>query len=316
MVEEANQVKKWLKGLSQKGWKLSFPLSKRSGDWCLERNGNQIYVNLNPYWLCLTLPLTDQDKTDYRHYLELCHRYFMVKFSVAQSEQILLQIELPRAGLERSHCYKAVEALSVYVERESNKQFQVARVESRETNPNKVRSLRELEVFPQESLVQYFQAIEHLGWALRDDLKENRWKAIYKGVERSFDVHLYFNSYWVYFRVPILTENTQAKSVVYSENKAFLAPYLLQLNEQIYWVKFGLYEGGQILMMLDIPLEMFDLDKFRFATKTLATYADRLAYDIQIMANLDREEQLASLMLKSRQAESPLVLMHKGAEKL
>ena len=313
-MAKANQVEKWLQGLSQKGWTLSAPLEGMAEGWCLKRNEHQLYISLNPYWLCFTLPLTNQLKTDYKHYLELCHRYFMVKFSVVQSKQLLLQIELPWDGLDRRYCHKAVEALSVYVDREGHKQWETAGGDSRGTNKNNVRSLRKLEVFPKEPLVQYFKSIEHLGWGLTDDLKENRWKATYKGAERSFNVHLYFNSSWVYFRVPLLAENTQDSSLESSPNKEFLYAYLLQLNEQIYWVKVGLYEGGQILMMLDIPLEMFDLNQFRFAAKTLATYADRLAYDIQIMANLHLEPQLASLMLKPHQTESPLVLIHEGGE--
>lgn len=311
MSEKAERVETWLQDLAQKGWTLSRSFSGESEGWCLERHEDQLYISLNPYWLCFTLPLADRDDgTSYRHDLERCHRHFLVKFSADPSAQRLLQVELPWIGLDRCHCYKAVEALSIYGDRSQGKQHQSTRVAKSKTERSNVRSLRQLEVFPQKSLVQYFQSIERWGWGLVDDLKDNRWQARYKGADRVFDVHLYFNPYWAYFQIPLSTENTQNARSANAVNQNFLYAYLLQLNEQIYWAKLGVDETGQILMMLDIPLERFDLNQFRFAAKTLATYADRLAYDIQILANLDREQQLASLMLELQQSISPNVLTY------
>ncbi|MFN6478266.1 YbjN domain-containing protein [Nostoc sp. DedQUE07] len=297
MIEKADQVEKWLRTLSFEGWKFSGALTGVSNSWLLERNEDKIYVHLNSNWLCFTLPLSNHpaNSTFYKKCLELCRRSFMCKFSLSPDGKLLLQLEIPFQSIEKKQCYKAVDALNVYLKWYEALKSGNSSIHSQSANQIQIKIVRKQEYFPKESLYLYFNAIEHLNWGLKDNLGDNRWKAIYKGNDRPFMTYLYFNQYWLYFQIPILGQTPDLK-LQNDEDNMSLYSYLLKLNEHIYWTKFGIDENGKIFMLLDIPLEKLDLNLFQHATKTIAEYANKFAYDLQIMGNLSQEKELFDLI--------------------
>jgi hypothetical protein len=147
------------------------------------------------------------------------------------------------------------------------------------------------EFFPRSTLIQYFKSIASQGWGLRHDPKVNHWQAVYKSQdERSFDVYLSFDQSWLYFQMPLTLKATHSYS---SSHRLRLQQYLLQLNQNIYWVKLGLDEQEQVLLLLDIPIESLTLRRFQRATQTLAAYANSLFDEIRIMVNLEQDKHLS-----------------------
>jgi hypothetical protein len=290
-------VREW----ARRGWTAA-ALPDGTG-WQLAQDARVLYINANRHWLYLTLPVVGESPSDaggYGALLRLCHRCFMTKYSLGDGSQVLLQVEIPLDHLSRHDCHKAFEATTVYAERHGSVMARrriSATVERAWGDPIVESAERETEIFSLEALGRFFSTVEHQGWGVRDRPGLNRWKAVYKGHERSFDVYLSFDRSWAYFQAPLLGDTCTLGSPS-NACQAVFYPYLLKLNEQMYWAKIGLDEDGQVLLLLEMPLEMFDLPRFRRAVQTLATYADAYAYDIQIMANLDQDRRLVTLLSK------------------
>jgi hypothetical protein len=140
------------------------------------------------------------------------------------------------------------------------------------------------------SLVCLFRTVEHLGWILKKREK-NHWKALYRGKERNFTVHLSFDGPWVYFQMPLLPQQ-EVQRVRSPLCRELLYRQLLRLNEQMFWARFCL-DGEEVLLLLDAPLETFDANRFRKAVEGLAAYASEFCYEVQILADLDRDPTLA-----------------------
>lgn len=299
MLEKIGLIGGVVREWARQGWSVTALPADSS--WRLAQGDETLYVDANQHWLCLTLPVVyspSSNASDDGALLRLCQRQFMAKYSLDHSGQRLLQVELPIETLSRRDCHQAFEAMTVYAQRRSallTRHTVSAVVERAWGDSDATTPVRETELFSLDALRPFFVTVEHQGWGLRDRLSLNHWKAVYKGHERAFDVYLSFDRAWAYFQVPLLGD-TCALGAPSTNCQAILYPYLLKLNEQMYWAKVGLDEEGQILLLLEMPLEMFTLPYFRRAMQTLATYADTYAYDIQIMANLDQDKRLATLL--------------------
>ncbi len=145
------------------------------------------------------------------------------------------------------------------------------------------------------------KSVEHEGWRLKDRPGTNQWHMLYEGPDRKFDVYLCLHPAWVYFQVPLAHKARGSASARETPaHEAVLHHYLLHLNELAYWAKFGLDDEGTILLMLDMPTEVFDLDRLRWATWTLGAYATRLSYEVQIVADLAKDKHLGDLLCASK----------------
>jgi len=302
VADKINLVTATLQAMAPYGWVLSG--EPRDGEWRLSRNDETLYVNMNRHWLCLALPISVSPPPGplfYGYLLRLSRRCFMGKYGLDGDGQVLLHVEIPLAGMERNYCRKAVEAIRVYAGRfreaisraadETRGMVAIGEGNYEAPTPKE----RETEVFSLKTLAFYFKTVEHLGWHLRDRLAANHWHIAYKGPERSFAAFLSFNRSWAYFQMPMLAE-VHLQQAQPDAHRTMFYSYLLELNKHIYWAKFGLDEEGQVLLMLELPVEAFDLRRFRQAVQTLATYADDFAYEVQIMARLDQDSHLATLL--------------------
>lgn len=288
--DQAKRIDRWIRGLSST-WTIVGHLD--TSYWTLKRQDKQLFISLNAHWLCFTLPVKPPSycvPNLHQYYLQLCQRFFLCKFSLSATGELYLQAELPLATLERGDFDQVIEGLCIYEARLAEESLQAR---SRSRAPKRKSAL-----FPRDTLMFYFETIEHLNWMLRDDIGNGHWKAIYKGFDRPFDVYLSFDASWVYFQTVILlpaAANVESNNL---QTTNFLYAYLLELNERIHWLKFGLDQDEQILMMLEIPCKRFTLEQFQLATKAIAAYANQLAYDIQIIANFRQENRISPFLLK------------------
>jgi hypothetical protein len=306
------------------GWEFAEDPQAGVPVWRLRKDGLTLHVTANRHWLCFTLPLASRSElslpyTDYL--LRLCCSLFMCRYGLDAADRLSLQLELPLAGLDRGYVHTAVAGITAYARRHDvappsagNEDWQTAAAEPADHRDAPGYSEVPLagadapsraagavpddgyDHFPAESLEFYFATVGHSGWYLKSTrARPQSWHAVYRGHDRIFDAYLSFNGSWAYFQTPMLGDAC-ADSGWSATCSTTLRRYLLQVNEQLYWARFGMDEAGRVLLLLDIPLGMFDLDRFELATRTLARYADEYAYDIQVLAGLERDPVLRCLL--------------------
>jgi len=300
LTDKTSLVEGVLRAMTGGGWSLSPGAAAEA--WHLSRNGQSLYVNANRHWLCLCQPLgtcpDDGNATDRAHLLRLCQRIFMAKYSLDSAGQLLLQVEIPLDGLDRTYCQRAIDAMEAYAKRFGVNTGLPSQVpEDSQSGPDTAEATprsADSELVPMERLAVYFQSVAHLGWGLKDRTGANQWRAMYEGRERPFDGYISFCKNWVCLGVPVSVES-QASGRSTGALTTLLITYALGLNNALFWAKVGLHDG-QIFLTLDMPLEAFDLRRFRWACETLAVYADEYARDVQVVASLDQDRHLLEIL--------------------
>ncbi len=294
-MDSGGVIASFSREMARQGWQVS----SQDGDQALSRDGLMVRVGANRHWLRLALPGASPGRDDSHRLarlLSVSERCFMAKWSLDEGGALLPEVELPLMRLERRDCEKALEALLLAAKWVDGRPLLAAAEADAARAPKRSAVEGQApEFFPLEELRTYFATVKHLDWAIRDRIDENHWKALYEGAERAFEVYLSFDRAWVYLQAPLLGRACAPSSQSPTCRKVFY-PYLLRLNAEMYWAKVGLDEDGQVVLGLDIPLEMFDIQRFRWAARTLGTYADQYAYDVQVLADLDRDARLAALL--------------------
>lgn len=269
-----------LSDLKTKGWQVGVS----SDGWLLQREGHALYASLNARWLYFSLPVPQTQPA--AHYLQASRRLYVCKYGRDPHGQLLLQAELPLADLERTYIHLSVEALWRAVQQHDSPM------------PSPVESTpidQTIEYFPRYALDTYFKGLRHEGWGLRKAISLNEYRLHCKTPERPFEVYLAFNAAWAYWQVPILEGELAARWWLSPERES-LCRYLLAVNEQLYWARFGVDEGGNVLLLLDVPLSLLTAERFRLSAQAVAQYAADYAYEVLIMAELNRDEALARLL--------------------
>ncbi|MCE7946680.1 MAG: hypothetical protein DYG88_04540 [Chloroflexi bacterium CFX4] len=278
-MDELQPISAALSALATQGWQIS---TAEQG-WQLQREGHTLYVGMNTRWLYFTLPLPQTQPA--AHYLQAARRLYLCKYAYDSQGQLLLQAELPLAELERTYIHMTVEAL-----------WRAAIQHDQPVMPSQPAERGEtLEYFPRHTLDTYFKALKHEGWGFRKPLSLNDYHFHYKAAERPFEVYLAFNAAWAYWQVPILDAAAAADWWQGGQHEA-LCRYLLAVNEQLYWARFVLDEEGRVVLLLDAPLTLFTLERFRLSGQAVVQYAADYAYEVQIMADLGRDAGLARLL--------------------
>ncbi len=278
-MDESQPISAALSALATQGWHVSAV----GQGWQLQREAYTLYVGMNRRWLYFTLPLTQRQPS--AHYLQAARRLYLCKYARDPQGQLLLQAELPLAELERTYIHMTVEAL-----------WRAATQHDQPAMPSQAAARAEtLEYFPRHTLDTYFKALKHEGWGFRKPLSLNDYHFHYKAAERPFEVYLAFNAAWAYWQVPILDEAAAAAWWQAGQHEV-LCRYLLAVNEQLYWARFVLDEEGRVVLLLDMPLTLFTLERFRLSGQAVAQYAADYAYEVQIMADLGRDAALARLL--------------------
>lgn len=287
MHELVARIDAALRGLTSRGWQIVHP-DPDQASWQIRQNGPQgtlrtIYAEANPYWLYFTLPVGSNGPEEFDS-LRLCRDRFLCKYALNEAG-LLLQNELPVEGLSRGDVYMTMDGLTRCADG-------LAVPDESHTAGNGAHPADEVEYFPRVTLDVYFKTLANLGWAVRRNLGTNHWLLHYKAAERPFDVYLSFNPSWAYFQIPMQADALPPVQ----RTDVRLCRYLLRLNEQIYWARFGLDADGRILLTLDMPIAALSMERFRLAARTLGGYAGDYAYEIQIMSELERDPELARLL--------------------
>ncbi|GAB4544977.1 MAG: hypothetical protein OHK0023_02560 [Anaerolineae bacterium] len=266
------------RALIAQGWQVT----TQDQMWRLQKGEVALFAGFNAHWVYLTAPVTAQESIE--DYLRRCDGLYMVKYALDADGALILQVDLPLFELERAYLHFAVQALARAVSEHGISRARISSISAvAET---------ELEYFPRHTLDTYFKALKHIGWGYRKPLGLNDYHLHYKAPERPFEVYLSFNSAWAYWQIPLLDRTQLAQS----GKRAALYRYLLKANEQLYWAKFALDGENQVVLALEIPLSLFTLERFRQAGQTLGTYAAEYAYEVAIMADVERDESLAALL--------------------
>lgn len=278
-MDDSQPIHAALSALETQGWQVS----ASSEGWQLRREAHTIYADLNARWLYFSLPVPQTQPA--AHYLAASRRLYLCKYGRDPHGQLLLQAEVPLVELERTYIHMAVEALWRAAQQH----------DSPVVSPSAAPASQDIEYFPRYALEMYFKGLRHEGWGLRKEISLNEYHLHYKAPERPFDVYLAFNAAWAYWQAPIL-EGEAAARWWRSPERERLCRYLLAVNEQLYWARFVLDDSGNILLLLDVPLTLFTLERFRLSAQAVAQYASDYAYEVLIMAELGRDEGLARLL--------------------
>lgn len=281
-----------MSGLLDAGWQSADSDDAGRESYELSCDNWTLCARQDERWLCLTsrLDLTpDPDGKEYLSLLERSCSQYLVKHSLDEAGVPLLQLELPVSGLLRADCRRAGEAMQFALRHAGS-----GRQEATSSEHTPRWSEEEIPMMLPSSVQLAFRSVARNGWRLKPEpLRTDHWHAIYDSGERTFDLYLSFNTAWAYYQMPLWDLSGKQR---HSRKLREFYVYVLQLNSQSYWAKFGIDDSEQVVLSLDMPLEMFDLPRSRHALETLATYASNSVTEIQVMADLDEDEGLAEVL--------------------
>jgi hypothetical protein len=275
------------------------------GGWRLTRGEYELTVGVSGEWVCAAAPLAalppdvverlhtsreapQHERLDHCRpgvWTELlldCRRRFWAKYALGDDGRLQVQAEMPAVGLDGRACQWLLQTAAAWL---------------RPERPPVPAPAADFDICSVDLLRDYFATVRADGWVLKDRLAANQWYLGLVAVERFFEAYLSVDSAWVGFQVPLLSEELRAVARV--ADRGPLNRFLLRGNDQMFWAKFGCDEDGQVVLGLDLPVELFDLKRFRLAARTLATYARDACYEVQILADLRQEPHIASLLAGS-----------------
>jgi hypothetical protein len=289
--------------LARKGWQTT---TAGSG-WQVHQPDCQqsLYLSATPSWICLQAPLDypdglfagaldpAQQASLYRRLLRENEQMFMAKFCLDHTGRPLLAVELPQTGSIHLIDH-ALDAMTRHLPVAWDAPLPDAIPPG---HMAKDRFFAEPPGIPHEVIGYYVKAVEGRGWGLRDKPKGITWLLGYKG-QRMFEAYLTVTKPWAYFHVPVPLEVPADLHRADPTVQAALLAYLLRVNDAWYMAKLGTDEQDRVLLMLELPTQELDFDRFRMVTFLLATYLDTYAREIQIMAHLESDRQLRQLLVE------------------
>lgn len=272
-----------LSTIERKGWQVT-PIG---GGWKASQPELSFYLSFTPSWVCfqrpLDLPVPEDDAARvqlYRALLRKNETMFMAKYSLDRRRAPVLLVEIPQGGSPYLlDC--AIDALRRYGEDSSN------------LPP--AQPPDELPGLPAEVIAYYLRAVEAWGWGAQRKPKGATWPLIYKG-RRQFDVYFTVTRSWAYFHAPALPAVAGVESTASIAIQKTFLEYLLDINSVWYMAKTGLNDSGIVFLLLELPTQEMDFEIFRRATRTLSTYLDTYAREIQIMSNLQADLRLVKML--------------------
>ncbi len=291
----------------ESGWRLD-------GVKPLERS---IYASFTKSWLTLHLPLdlpaAVSPRERFELYLKLLNlnerKLFLTKYSLDERDQLLLSAEVPTEGSSLRLSKMAAEAVAVYGSRYlkalnggqavRNEPAEVeVEILSRETNnsPNLLAGY----------FLDFIKSVEPDGWGQLEAPQGQSWHLGYKGHLRMFDVYFFLTKSWATFQVPVLIETKPPALGLDYRIRALFLRYLLRLNDELYMVKFGVDEDGQVLLMLELPLEDLNFHLFLFAIRTISRYLETYTQELEIIASPERDSHIFDLLVQLDSAKYPM----------
>lgn len=281
-------------------------MTPTDGGWRLDGPGTGargIYAGLGENWLNLQLPLGEPPAADarecaalYAKLLALNERKVLVaKFALDWEGQLLLCAEVPLKRLHRQLLSRSLESLVVYGGLYGESLPRLAAPDPAPAKREGVAAGATPAAFAQ-TLTGFVGRLALENWGSLEQPAGDTWKLGYKGRLRLYEVYLSVTKSWVSFQVPVLL---QAKPEALSLNpgaRSLFLRYLLRLNDAFYMVKFGLDEGGRMLLMLELPLQGLTYDLFLTAVRTISRYLESYTQELEIMASPERDKKIFELL--------------------
>jgi hypothetical protein len=103
-----------LRDAARQGWHPA-PSPGRDGVLDLAREGASLYVTVDADWVSFVAPARppgEAGEEAWRVLLQQCRRFYLCKYALDGGGRLLLQLELPRPGLQWGDCARAVEAIT------------------------------------------------------------------------------------------------------------------------------------------------------------------------------------------------------------
>jgi hypothetical protein len=247
-------------------------------------DGGSFTAMMDPSWIALSRRLEGPSRPgagDPRAALLASCREHMVKYSLF-GEELVAEVELPRLAVDAAYLDRAVAALT-----------RPGRAPAAGEGALEKSAQDALEPISKTDVFVYFRSVAHLGWAPKEPTRPDEWHASIAGVDRRYDLYLSLNRFWAHFQIPLLTDADLGANAAPAALEV-LERHILETNPRLCWAKLGLDDEGQVLLQLDLPVECLDIHRFRFAAQTLSHYLHAVAYDVQILASLPRDEALGA----------------------
>lgn len=307
---DLDTVQRWVQ---PSGWRPAAGEGAPQDGLCLANGEERVFFGSSETWLSLAVPILFSSPLErlaaypnlHRHLLNFSHEGFLWKYCLTPPNEIVMRLELPWLGLCAEELLFALEGLTVC--RQARELFlseiigdlSDATVSLSRAKPAPALD-SETEWFPVDQLKQFSKAAHHLRWTLKEQIRPNHWHGQYQGPERPFDTYISFDRFWAYFQMPLLY-HTEGGNHISDHSANYLGRFLLRANDSLFWVRLGMDDENQVLLLLDVPLADLSYARFERAIRTLAAAADRHFFEIQVLANLDRDPKLANLLASSQE---------------
>lgn len=295
------QTKKngWLASPVQGGSRLTHP-----------QTGQQVFVSSTKHWIWLGSPVEPSDNRavasdsfDQWHWLlQRNEHMFMAKYSLDNHNAPVLSVEIPSEDATTPMVNKAFGSLARYSRAQGSATINLASEDTISKvyrGEQKLLSLHSSYLEPsisRETFRQYMGALQGSGWGIVRSLQDFPWDLGYKNRLRSFHTYFTISRNWATFQIPLIDERVETVLKANSEMRTLFVRYLLRLNDLWFMAKLGINVHNQVLLLLEIPAETFNFSLLRFITRTISTYIDRYAQEIQIMAALQKDPRLSKLL--------------------
>jgi hypothetical protein len=273
------------------GWRLAYPAPAKG----------TIYAGLGDHWLCFYQHVDRPDSSDETRSAELYRelllfnerRMFLAKFALDAGGDLILSAEVPLIGNYPRLVERTLDAFIEYGGLSADDRQEQGRVAA-ETVTGADKSF----VIPADKFLEFVAKLELYNWGSLKKPVGQAWHLGYKGHLRLYDAYFGVSNSWAVFQVPVLLSKDSLKPPDARGQRLFLR-YLLRLNDELYMVKFGIGENGQILLLLELPVQELDYELFLFAVRTISKYLEVYTQELEIMAAPERDEKILKLLLQA-----------------
>jgi hypothetical protein len=220
---------------------------------------------------------------------------FLTKFALNAAGDLILSAEVPLVGNYSQLIVRTLESFTTY----RNIYDDVLSQRPLERKSESAGTF----ILPADTFMEFVGKIELYSWGSMKKPVGQAWHLGYKGRLHLYDAYFGVTTSWAVFQVPALPKK-DALSEDRRGLKLFLR-YLLRLNDELHMVKFGIGEEGQVLLLLEVPIQELNYELFLFAIRTLSKYLDTYAQELEIMSAPEREANIFKLLLQADSIGNP-----------
>ena len=284
------------------GWNATATAS----GWRLVHAGSEkqtVYACLSEHWLSFSQLVAQPRTPNELHSVELFgnllkineRHMFLTKFALNAAGDLILSAEVPLVGNYSQLIVRTLESFTTY----RNVYDDVLTGRPLVGKPAGAGNF----ILPADTFMEFVGRIELYSWGSMKKPVGQTWHLGYKGRLHLYNAYFGVTTSWAVFQVPVLLKKDAMPEDQRGLN-LFLR-YLLRLNDELYLVKFGLGEEGQVLLLLEVPIQELNYELFLFAIRTLSKYLDSYAQELEIMSAPEREANIFKLLLQADSIGNP-----------